>query len=599
MGKTLDPRTYVLLERAFVRRLQRSWAKQSAPTYAAIAKACADHEWDRARQLVSDLDMAEVGTENREWIQYMLLSCAVFGAGTVAKNKPSFVGVGTFDTLLKQVTNTFLQYLEFGATQQVQKAALQSIAEDEAKTKARLVEKREHKFGNTQIEIDPRSSAAASLDAARDTISDKDLMADGKDVEGNHVTVRYGLLNSDVDDLRTFIGQQEPFEAQVVGVELFPASEYSEGAVPVVARIASPELRAIEQEIEKHAEFKEKSFQDYKPHCTLAYCQPEAAEKYADLYVDGSFVVREITISHQSGVKETIPFGLVQKRWDEAKHPRDAGGEHGGEFTTRAGMHEATRRDAERLKALKVPPAWTQVQIADSLHAALQAVGLDSKGRTQYRYSAKHTATAAVEKFARLKEFVKALPSLRAAFTKDLELSDPAVKEAASVLYLIDKTGFRIGSKEDTKADVQAYGASTLLDKHATVDGNEVTFKFIAKKGVEVEKVVKDAKLAAMIKARKRKVKADEPLFNTSDSAVRRYMGTKVSGFSPKDFRTHQGTAIALKEVKSRPLATNEKEFKQAQKEVATIVAAHLGNTWTVSLKEYIDPAVWGRLRKK
>lgn len=136
MAKTIDLRTYVLLERAFVRRLQRSWRIQSAPTYAAITKACIDHKWDEARRLVGDLDMTEVGTENREWITYMLLSCAAFGAGTVAKGKPSFVGVGKFDTFLKQVTSNILQYLEHGATAQVQAEALQSIAEDEAKTKA-------------------------------------------------------------------------------------------------------------------------------------------------------------------------------------------------------------------------------------------------------------------------------------------------------------------------------------------------------------------------------------------------------------------------------------------------------------------------------
>ena len=99
-------------------------------------KPVIDHQWDEARRLVSDLDMTEVGTENREWITYMLLSCAVFGAGTVAKKKPSFVGVGSFDTFLKQVTNNFLMYLEYAGTGQVQAEALQSIAEDEAKTKA-------------------------------------------------------------------------------------------------------------------------------------------------------------------------------------------------------------------------------------------------------------------------------------------------------------------------------------------------------------------------------------------------------------------------------------------------------------------------------
>lgn len=136
MASTVDLRTYLLLERAFVRRLQRSWREQSAPIYAALAEHCRTHQWDKARQRVPDLDMAEVGTENREWITYMLLSCAAFGAGTVANGKPSFVGVGSFDTLLKQVTTNLLQYLELTATAQVQAEALQLIAEDEAKTKA-------------------------------------------------------------------------------------------------------------------------------------------------------------------------------------------------------------------------------------------------------------------------------------------------------------------------------------------------------------------------------------------------------------------------------------------------------------------------------
>jgi RNA:NAD 2'-phosphotransferase (TPT1/KptA family) len=136
VAKTVDLRTYLLLERAFVRRLQRAWRIQSAPLYARITQACLDHKWDEARRLVTFLDMTEVGTSNREWITYMLLSFATFGAQTVAKKKPSFVGVGTFDTFLKQVTNNIIQYLEFTATAKIQEDALHLIATDEANTKA-------------------------------------------------------------------------------------------------------------------------------------------------------------------------------------------------------------------------------------------------------------------------------------------------------------------------------------------------------------------------------------------------------------------------------------------------------------------------------
>ena len=131
--------------------------------------------------------------------------------------------------------------------------------------------KQEHAFGNTQILIAPTSSAAQSLNMAREAIQEDHLMATGKDVDPNHVTVRFGLLNEDLDHLRSFIARQVPFEAHVDGVELFPASEHSDGAVPVVARIACPELRAIEKQIGDYADFKEKSFPVYKPHCTLAY----------------------------------------------------------------------------------------------------------------------------------------------------------------------------------------------------------------------------------------------------------------------------------------------------------------------------------------
>jgi DNA topoisomerase I len=46
-------------------------------------------------------------------------------------------------------------------------------------------------------------------------------------------------------------------------------------------------------------------------------------------------------------------------------------------------------RDAavlERIDRLRIPPAWTDVEIAASDRAAIQAWGFDAKGRRQYRY---------------------------------------------------------------------------------------------------------------------------------------------------------------------------------------------------------------------
>lgn len=304
---TYDIRTYLTLEKALTRRLVKDWLKRSGPLYAAIADACKAHNWQKARILATDVDLTEVGTENREWIKYLLLSCATFGAGMVSKDRSSFVGVGNFDTLLNQVTDNMLMYLEQRGTAQLYEEVLQLIAEDEAKS---LVQKRDHAYGNTQIEMDPLSSAVSTINAARKQIADEDCGGEGKDVDTNHVTVRYGIEDGDLDALRAFIARQSPFEMQVIGLEAFPPSEHSEGMSPLVVRMASPDLHQIHDEIGKYGPFIDEHFPVYKPHCTLAYCKPEAVKKYLDLYVDGSCVVQAITISHKSGVKETIPFGV-------------------------------------------------------------------------------------------------------------------------------------------------------------------------------------------------------------------------------------------------------------------------------------------------
>jgi GNAT superfamily N-acetyltransferase len=133
MPPTFDLRTYAKLEAALIRHLVKDWQKRSAPIFADIAAACRNRQWNEARRRVPELDLHEVGTENKEWIKYHLHSLAVFGAGQVAKQRPSFVGVGTFETTLNQVAQNVVTYLELTATSQVQAQTLQLIAEDEAK----------------------------------------------------------------------------------------------------------------------------------------------------------------------------------------------------------------------------------------------------------------------------------------------------------------------------------------------------------------------------------------------------------------------------------------------------------------------------------
>ena len=314
-------------------------------------------------------------------------------------------------------------------------------------------------------------------------------------------------------------------------------------------------------------------------------------------------------------------YGIL--KFDPALHPRHgagtAGGK-GGQFAPRGHFTrtaEGTHRSdvgmskssgtwrysdgkpveaavTERLNKLAIPPAWTGVRLNVDPEGNLQAIGTDIKGRTQYRYSAAHSEAAAAEKFGRLKEFNAALPLIRKRMHRDIDLGGPN-QEVAEVLHLIDVTGFRIGSESDTGADVQAFGATTLLDKHAVVNGNKVRFSFIGKKGVKISKTVTDDRLAKIIARRKRKTGAEDQLFPTvSDAAVRTYL-KEVSGedFKVKDFRTWHGTAIALSMVKKMPVPKTKKELASQRKAVGTKVSEFLGNTPTVALSSYIDPAVF------
>lgn len=167
-----------------------------------------------------------------------------------------------------------------------------------------------YKFGNTQHDIAPESEAGKALEAARAKVDDADLMGQGKDVDGNHVTVRYGIQGDDVEGIKKFIAQHAPFEAHLGPVASFPPSEHSDGAAPLIAAVESPELHKLNTEIAKHGDFTEPSFKEYKPHATIAYVKPDAVDKYVGdkSTVGKTFRVDSITISDRDGDKIEVPL---------------------------------------------------------------------------------------------------------------------------------------------------------------------------------------------------------------------------------------------------------------------------------------------------
>ena len=76
------------------------------------------------------------------------------------------------------------------------------------------------------------------------------------------------------------------------------------------------------------------------------------------------------------------------------------------------GRRVRERKTLARIRALAVPPAWTDVWIARRADAHLQATGRDAKKRKQYRYHTRWREGRDAAKYDRVVVFAKALPRI-------------------------------------------------------------------------------------------------------------------------------------------------------------------------------------------
>jgi DNA topoisomerase-1 len=258
------------------------------------------------------------------------------------------------------------------------------------------------------------------------------------------------------------------------------------------------------------------------------------------------------------------------------------------------------RDELARIRALAIPPAYTDVWIAPLRNAHLQATGRDARGRKQYRYHKRWRETRDETKFDRMIAFAKALPRIRAAVARDLALRGmPREKVLATVVALLESTMIRIGNDEYAR-DNDSYGLTTMQDDHVRVRGDEIRFAFRGKSGVEHKVAVRDRRLAKIVRACQdipgqtlfTYVDDDGAPASIDSQDVNDYLRA-IAGddFTAKDFRTWEGTmgcALAL----AAQRAETKGEAKTAVLEAIRSVATRLGNTPSVCRKSYIHPAV-------
>lgn len=111
----------------------------------------------------------------------------------------------------------------------------------------------------------------------------------------------------------------------------------------------------------------------------------------------------------------------------------------GFRYVTAEGSKLTDSATRERIDALAIPPAWTEVWICPRENGHLQATGIDDAGRKQYLYHEAWRAAKDREKFDETLDFAAALPKLRARVTKDLRQSELNRERVLARAFLTDR----------------------------------------------------------------------------------------------------------------------------------------------------------------
>jgi len=267
----------------------------------------------------------------------------------------------------------------------------------------------------------------------------------------------------------------------------------------------------------------------------------------------------------------------------------------GFEYLDAGGRRVEHLETLERIRALAIPPAWTEVWICTDPNGHLQAVGTDAAGRRQYRYHERWRQRRDQEKFDEMISFARSLPRLRRIAAADLG-EDGRRRELAGAVRLLDRGFFRVGGEEYADEN-HSYGLATLEKSHVELaDGSALVFDYPAKSGKRRVQAVVDPEVYALVASLKRR--RGKRLFAIRSSDINAYIKEATGGdFSAKDFRTWHGTVLAAVALAVSEQATSPTGRTRAISRAVNEVAHYLGNTSAVCRASYIDPRVFDRYR--
>ncbi|WP_065755886.1 DNA topoisomerase IB [Bradyrhizobium paxllaeri] len=255
----------------------------------------------------------------------------------------------------------------------------------------------------------------------------------------------------------------------------------------------------------------------------------------------------------------------------------------------------------KRIRALAIPPAWTDVWICPFSDGHVQATGRDAKGRKQYRYHARFREVRESTKYEHVVAFANALASIRETVREHMALRGlPREKVLATVVHLLETTLIRVGNDDYAKQN-NSYGLTTLKNRHVAVEGNEVRIRFTGKGGKQWSLRVRDRRIAKIIKACQELPGQELLQYIDEQGNCQDVTSTDVNEYlkaitgkeiTAKDFRTWAGTVLAAMTLSELQSFDSAAQAKRNLRSAIENVSARLGNTPTICRKCYIHPEV-------
>ena len=254
-----------------------------------------------------------------------------------------------------------------------------------------------------------------------------------------------------------------------------------------------------------------------------------------------------------------------------------------------------------RIRALAVPPAWTDVWISPDADGHIQATGRDARARKQYRYHTKFRAVRDAAKYNRLIDLLRVLPKVRKQVAVDLACKCLCKRKVvATIVALMERGQLRVGNDEYARQN-GSYGATTLRDRHAKIRGSTIELAYRAKGGIDRHIKLTDRKLAAIVRRCQelpgqrlfQYVDGDEIRHVTSTDVNEYFREASGGPFTAKDYRTWAATLGACLLLCTLEHPGSESACKRCINEVLTTVAQRLGHTVAVCRKSYVHPKLF------